>query len=288
MNNMMELQNILLGIYREFKTICDEHRLNYFAIGGTCLGAVRHKGFIPWDDDMDIGMPREDLNEFVGLAKMKLPDFLEIRFIKSKINRIDFYIARIYDKRTTLVHNYAEKYFDLYGGVYIDIMPIDSIPNDKFSRKLFFQKTKLLRYFDLRQKFDLKYFDGNYKGKLLAILLTPTKIFPKDFFMTKYVNLVSKYSFYNKEYRSFSFLWSYRADKMIFSKSLFYDLVNVQFEDTYIYCPANYDQYLKKHYGDYSKLPSKEEQVPTVKDEVLLLNQEYNKYIEEIKIYEKK
>ncbi|MBR1604027.1 MAG: LicD family protein [Synergistaceae bacterium] len=74
-----KIQLAELDIFKAFKAICDRHNLRYFAIGGTCIGAIRHKGFVPWDDDMDVAMPYEDYKKFFEIAKTELPEHLVAR-----------------------------------------------------------------------------------------------------------------------------------------------------------------------------------------------------------------
>ena len=78
MENIERLHQIDIEIVKEVVKICDKHNLLYYMIGGTMLGAIRHKGFIPWDDDVDLGMPREDYEEFLKIASKELPDYLKI------------------------------------------------------------------------------------------------------------------------------------------------------------------------------------------------------------------
>ena len=99
------LQQKLLDILKWFHLFCEENNLKYYAIGGTMLGVVRHKGFIPWDDDIDVGMPREDYNKFIELTKNKQFDKYVVESIYD--NNKDFFypMVKIYDTTTTLIEN---------------------------------------------------------------------------------------------------------------------------------------------------------------------------------------
>lgn len=273
------LQSKLLNIFFEFKKICEENDLQYFAIGGTCLGAVRHQGFIPWDDDMDIGMPRKDYDKFREIAKKELPQPYELRGEFSGENRVDYFISRIYDSSTTLIHNYMKSYPDLFGGIYIDIMPLDSIPDSSRGRRKFFFKLKLIKFMDLRQKFELSYFAFSRKAKILAILFTPTKLFRKEYFMKKYLSIVKKFDFYDNDYSDFSFLWSSSMEKLIFEKKDFLTYKILEYEDTTIRCPKGADNYLSRQYGEYMLLPKKENRYPISQNEKVDLNNSYSNYV---------
>ena len=117
----------LLGIFHRF---CESNNLNYYAIGGTALGMKRHKGFIPWDDDVDIGMPRADYDKFVFLAN-RLPADTEIKFYA---NTSDYphHALKLIDKTTTLIEN---DYQNIIGGLYLDIFPLDGGILSKKDRK---------------------------------------------------------------------------------------------------------------------------------------------------------
>ncbi|MBQ3376643.1 MAG: LicD family protein, partial [Synergistaceae bacterium] len=91
------MQLVELDIFKAFKAICEKHNLRYFAIGGTCIGAVRHHGFIPWDDDMDVAMPYEDYVKFFEVAPSELPE--KYKFIHPTVDGI----SRIYDEKTTMI-----------------------------------------------------------------------------------------------------------------------------------------------------------------------------------------
>ena len=123
---MTDLQKKILDVYEQFREICEKHGLRYYAIGGTCIGAIRHHGFIPWDDDMDVAMPLNDYVSFRAIVKANplenygVFDWEECEHCK--IKHIKFY-----DKRTTYIEAGTEEMPDRYTGVFIDIMPIAGI-----------------------------------------------------------------------------------------------------------------------------------------------------------------
>lgn len=144
--DIREMQMRMLEILKETHKAAKSHGLRYFLEGGTLLGAVRHQGFIPWDDDADISMPRPDYEKFIRHANEWLPPHLRLR---CHLNDPDypFYFAKIEDTRTTIVEGPTRPYT---GGVFIDVFPMDGIPDDKKTRdrlyKRFRRKCKLMHF----------------------------------------------------------------------------------------------------------------------------------------------
>ena len=121
---MNELQKCQLEILKEFIRICKDNNLQYYLVGGTCLGAVRHKGFIPWDDDIDVAMPRDDYDKFITLQdQMKKPYFIQT--YKSDKNYI-YNFAKVRDSSTTFVENFFAC-SQMNHGVWIDVFPLDGM-----------------------------------------------------------------------------------------------------------------------------------------------------------------
>lgn len=131
---MNELQSKLLEMMVDFDQFCRENHLSYYMIGGTMLGAYRHKGFIPWDDDMDIGMLREDYERFLLLAKTKLKEPYVLRH-QSVEPSVPYAFAHIENKNTTCIEHRRNK--DSYaGGVYLEIFPLDGCSRNTLIQKM--------------------------------------------------------------------------------------------------------------------------------------------------------
>lgn len=129
---MTELQKKIFGIMKVFDQVCRKNGLHYYMLGGTMLGAVRHKGFIPWDDDADFGLPRKEYERLLTVAGEALPEGYRLRHF-SKENNVPYAFARLEDTRTTCIE--ARRSGTGYvGGVYIDIFPLDEDTNVSFLR----------------------------------------------------------------------------------------------------------------------------------------------------------
>ena len=126
-NNRSEVQTIIWNIMQEIMPVISEERFTYFMLGGTLLGAVRHKGFIPWDDDIDIGMPRKDYQAFLKLIPYRLPSYLELRTYWDESTH-HYYFSRIVDTRHELKR--TGSVIERNEDVWVDIFPLDGMPDN--------------------------------------------------------------------------------------------------------------------------------------------------------------
>lgn len=133
---LKEMQACLLNILLTIDKVCREHNLRYYIIAGTLLGAVRHKGFIPWDDDADVAMPREDYEKLIRHAREWLPERYEL--VSGTDNpRYPYLFARIQDRETTYV---LRRRFDFVGGVPVDVFPLDGMTPSGLRRRVHYFK----------------------------------------------------------------------------------------------------------------------------------------------------
>lgn len=124
-----KLKDIELDILKCFISICEKNNLRYFLIGGTLLGSVRHKGFIPWDDDIDVGMPRKDYELFIERARHHLPDYYFVQTFSTDPSYPNNFM-KIRDSRTTFLET-AVKHLRMNHGVFIDVFLLDEYPSNK-------------------------------------------------------------------------------------------------------------------------------------------------------------
>ena len=130
---MNELQKVEFDLLRYFIEICEKLNLNYFLVCGSALGAARHEGFIPWDDDMDVGMYREDYNKFMKLAPALLPEGIFLQNYKTD-PKYPHVFAKLRNSNTTYIEKSA-KDLDINHGIYIDIFPLDGYPENRSEQK---------------------------------------------------------------------------------------------------------------------------------------------------------
>ncbi len=278
---MTDLQRKILEVYEQFRKICEENDLRYFAIGGTCIGAIRHHGFIPWDDDMDIALPLSDYEKFRKIVKENPPEHYGLfDWEERKHCRIKH--LKFYDDRTTFIEEGTEEMPDRYTGVFIDIMPISGIPEDEVQQRKFLNKSKKILRFNVARRFEIKR-NTTFKSKVFSIFVKPViAVRPFNFYSELYEKHISQYEFGETNQVFFSWRIPLRAPyKNIFPYDLFAAYIEVPFENTKIRVPKGYDSYLKSDFGNYMQLPPEEKRHGGHPPFICDLNRSYRMYQEE-------
>ncbi|OFI45913.1 hypothetical protein BG262_06460 [Floricoccus penangensis] len=269
-DNQRRMQFVELDIFKEFCKIVEKHNLTYYALGGSMLGAVRHEGFIPWDDDIDLGMPREDYEKFINEYYKELPKNLKIRNFKTD-STYRYYITRIQDTNYKVIEK-RNKDIESFTYISIDIFPLDGLPNNKIRK--FVHENRVMYH---RMKMALGNFDTidkerkrNLAEKIIISIskvIPVTKIFNPNNEKYKIDSLLKKYSINDSNFVS-NMMGAYRK-KEITPQSVVGMGETYKFEDTSIRGFKDYDKYLTSLYGDYMKLPSKEERTAKEHFEIL-------------------
>lgn len=240
-----------LEILENFVKACEKMNLRYFIAYGTAIGAVRHKGFIPWDDDIDVCMPRCDYEIFIKNYK----DFLEDKYFVQTIETDPLYalnFAKLRDSKTTLIEKHVVD-IDINHGVFIDIFPLDGY--EKGQNKMLdlrvknnpvFEQADKNKIFNAISGFNKKFIykvGENIPNKLKTDLSKLAR--PKD----------------TKSYDDANFVCCIVDSFSIIplEKEIFGNGTYLNFENLKVKAPKNYDLYLRKIYGDYMKLPPKEQ-----------------------------
>ncbi len=245
-----------LKIMNEFVRICEKYHFEYYIIGGTFLGAIRHKGFIPWDDDMDIALPRKYFNEFLKVANKELPQNMELLTFQNDTN-LRYYLPKIVDKNVQIVEKRNEDK-GVTIQVFIDIFPIDGTPNNKILRKIYY--FKILYYRMLIAWYYIDEIDKNKKRKFHEKLLISIgkKLPTKRFISIKKVFYKLDRLLQRNSYESSNFvgtiMGAYKTREIV-PKEYFGKPVPYSFEDTLLTGPSMYHEYLTHMYGDYMKPP---------------------------------
>ena len=283
---MNDLQKKQLEILKQFIRVCEKHNLTYFLVGGSCLGAARHQGFIPWDDDIDVGMPREDFNKYVELQKEYEGTSYFIQTWKSDPHYTYNY-AKLRDSSTTYIENFFVKH-QINHGVWIDIFPIDGFaykfdkPRDKYAHLVSaIWRQSFISYFpQMRRKFSKGTWFTDLFINLLAILTWPFDI---NHWRRKHTEkLLTKVPF--KDAEVVGNMCGINKKKEAMDKSIYLETTKLPFEDIEVCVPKDYDKYLTLLYNDWRKWPPKEKQVGHHHDKGLSLTQGYKSYMKEHKI----
>ena len=250
--DLKTLQGVLVEILDEVVRICDKHHLDYFISGGTLLGAVRHAGFIPWDDDIDIVMPRDDYEKFLEIAKDELSNKYFLDYYKTNLEN-HFGFAKIRKNNTTFKQGYT---YSCHNGFFLDIFPLDYNDNrDSLKIKLAASLARCLLE-------TLKYKDHNLGLKSLRrpFISLPFTIF-SNYRIHRMVDYLYKIGNNGKHKNGAVYSGMYYYKKDIYPIDVVFPYSIVTFEGKKYHAYHNPDAYLKSLYGDYMKLPPKEKQV---------------------------
>jgi len=264
------MQQIIPNIFKEVKVIFDKYDLRYFAIGGTCIGAVRHHGFIPWDDDMDIAMPEPDYRRFIEIARRELPDYLGV-FERREHDHDPINAARVHDKRTTFIQTHEVKYPGEYKGVFIDILPLCGVPDGEKEQRDYCKK--FCRYFRMNEKRRCSFFYlDRLPSRVLWLAALPFRLLPRDFWFRRLDKLTAKYPYDKMKLTGDT--WVAHIDNILFDKKIYARYIELPFEDTVMRCSAEYDAYLKRIFGDYMTLPPEDKRGDAQNATIVLIDTE--------------
>ncbi|MFJ8512849.1 LicD family protein [Lysinibacillus xylanilyticus] len=250
-----EIQELELNILISFDKFCRKNDLKYSLMGGTMLGAVRHKGFIPWDDDIDISMPRPDYEKFVKLTKNGMSDNYRVYCINTKRDYI-YPFTKIIDDRTILYEKNIKPKYNL--GIYIDIFPVDGFPPSENQAIKHYKKITRLKKYTIWGASKLDKNQHIIKRSLKFIREFIFKIIGAPYFAKRRDEAFRQFDFDESEYVTLSTGYALKT-KM--QKEEYLNLIDVEFCGNVFKCSANYHETLTNIYGDYMQLPPKNEQV---------------------------
>lgn len=253
-----EIQNLEYEILKTFDVFCKEHNLKYFLCGGTLLGAIRHKGFIPWDDDIDVCMLREDYDKLHKLVKnnRRLKTNPNYRFILPLDENYEYPFTKLVDDQTIVYEKNIDKKFSV--GVWVDIFPMDSWPENVTDRK------KLMKKHNKYKFFNKIYIAGNYAtvkekilgriGKFIYFFICHNKT--SQYWVDHMIRLVPQ----EESQKVGNVVWPYK-DGDVFDRDVFSKALPCLFVDQEFPIPVGYEQYLTNMYGDYMQIPKPEDRV---------------------------
>lgn len=276
MNNInlrqLQLKSLEMGEY--FVNFCKQNDLLCYLCGGGAIGTLRNKGFIPWDDDLDFFMPRDDYEKLVKLWNDKA-NTKKYSLVKSNKNMVDHNLfITIRDNDTTAIKPY-QKGIDISHGVALDIIPLDGCPSGKLKRNIQIMWGLIYSLF-CAQILPEKH--GGFKKKVSKYLLKIFKSSKIRYKIWKFAERkMTKYEIKNSKFVTELCSGPFYMKK-VYKKEWFLSNIYLDFEDSKMPIPIGYDGYLKTAFGDYMKLPPKEKQVPHHDLLLLDLNNSYIKY----------
>lgn len=254
---LKHLQNLELMILKDFIKICEENNLTYYMYAGSLLGAVRHNGFIPWDDDLDVIMFRDDFEKFKEIFIASNNETYEL--LSNETEKDYFHLlSKLMIKGTKFEEGWVSQ-VDFHIGINMDIFVLDDLAEGKFKRS--YQLKKSFLYNKLLIMSKIKLDDLPFITKVITHtgyhILNLLKIKPATL-NKRCLSFLRKYKNSNSEY-VFDISATAEEYPQIFRRDDFKSITKIKFEDIEVNAPVNYDHILKSLYGDYMKLPPKED-----------------------------
>ena len=256
--SMSEIQQVALSVLKQVAQVCEQQGFRYTLAFGTLIGAVRHQGFIPWDDDIDLLMPRPDYERLLAyLAENPLPN---LKVMNLRTNpKVFFGLTRICDGRYRVIE---DQFYDYGLGIFIDIYPVDGLADDIEEAKARYPYAFNLGdiALDIVRK-DVKVWRPAlpFKARIHRCLrFLNYHLHGNRFYLNKLEAYARSRRFEDYRYVG-NINWSWR--QLCFDRQWFDDCIKVPFEDASFYIVRNYDEMLRQQYGDYMQLPPVEERV---------------------------
>jgi len=273
------LFNELLKLLDYFDSICKKHNLKYTLIAGSLLGAVRHKGFIPWDDDLDVAMPRNDYDKLLKIPgeEFEYPFFLQTPATDKGYHKR---FAKLRNSLTTEIP-YKDAVFNYNHGIFLDILPLDAIPDNENDFKKITKRlsdtTRILHYVArVNGGIGTKGLSSKKKIAYYAVWpLVKTGIITSSRLFDRCNKIASSYE--EKPHKKIGiFILTLRNKRFIFDVDDFTEYITMRFEDKEYIVPKNYDKILTTSYGDYmTPVHQKSEHGDTIVD----VNTPYLEYV---------
>lgn len=252
---LSEIQNKLLSMLNWFHKYCHSNELTYYIVGGTLLGAVRHGGFIPWDDDIDVVLPRPDYDRLLNIFKEKKDHYiLESPYTGND----DFYytFAKLYDTNTTLVERTKR---NCKRGVYIDIFPLDGVGSNIDQVNVNFAKVDRLNMFLMTRTCAITKRRNIIKNAAIIFSrLIPSFIVDDHKLVIMVDKTASSFGYENSRFVA-NLMGAYRK-KEVMEKRIFGTPTEYKFENIIVDGVEHYEEFLTHIYGDWRKLPPKDKQ----------------------------
>ncbi len=267
-----EHQKVLLQLLGEFDRICRKHNIKFVLFAGSAIGAARHKGFIPWDDDIDVAMLRSDYERFMQAAPKELDE--KIYFLQREFSaHWPMFFSKLRLNNTACIERYVPKDPKVHQGVYIDIFPIDNLADNRLMQHLQFAASKIV----IAKSLDRRgYLTDSREKKLVMLLCRCLPLKP----MLRFAKRAKKSD--SPMVHSF-FAAASEYEKNVFPRQWFTEQKQMQFEDCTFPVSAHYHEMLTKIYGDYMSMPSEEERECKIHGVIVDLENSYECYIEEQK-----
>lgn len=272
--SVREVQEKILETMKYIDTLCRKNGIVYYIMGGTALGAVRHGGFIPWDDDLDIFMTPDQYLLFKEAFEMQNSKDFVLQEWKTDSKYLEY--AKIRMNGTTFIEEHFKNRQDMHHGIYVDIMILHKVPECKLIQKLVYLESKFVTLYGLSQR------KWTPKSKAQAIILKSLKFMPCKLMARIAYSHIYHYDNRKNKYKYCYWITPAKFRNGLFDSSFFEKPVDVPFEDTVLMGSEKIKEYLAYRYGDYMKLPSEEQQKAAVHAMIFDTEKDYTEYLGKI------
>ena len=263
LDELRKLQEAILEVFVEFDKLCSANGLTYYLNGGCLIGAVRHRGFIPWDDDMDIVMPREDYNKLIEILKTKEDFPYTVDHYAFKHFNSGSYILKLSNPKVKFGKKNGDTVLEYEA--FLSVFPLNGLPSSKLKQRLFETRVKLSYVYLRMVRTSKRGVASSNHGLAERIGISVNKLFGIGAHETvnsaaeKLDRLLQKYP-YDLSDKICEF--SYGIAPFVWDRAIYKEPKLVEFEGLNIYAPTDYERYLTEFYGDYMQLPPVEKRVP--------------------------
>lgn len=268
---MRAVQNKILETMKFIDNLCREHGIVYYIMGGTALGAVRHGGFIPWDDDLDIFMTPDQYEKF----KAVFENLNSKQFVLQEWRTDEKYLeyAKVRMNGTTFIEESFKDRRDIHQGIYVDIMILHKVPENKFIQKIVYYKSKFVTLYGISQR------NWKPKTKSQALIFNLLKYLPCKAIARFAYSHIYRYDNRKSNYKYCYWITPAKFRNGLFDAAFFDSPVDIPFEDTRLLGSEKIKDYLSYRYGDYMKLPSAEQQKAAVHAYIFDTEKDYTEYL---------
>lgn len=265
------VQDKILEVMKYIDRLCRTHGVTYYIMGGTALGAVRHGGFIPWDDDLDIFMTPDQYEAFKTAFEADGSEQFVLQEWRTTPNYLEY--AKVRMNGTAFIESQFRHRTDLHQGIYVDIMILHKVPDNRFIQKMVYYASKFVTLYALSQR------GWKPKTRAQALVLKSLKLMPCKLMARLAYRHIYRYDARRDNYKYCYWITPAKFRSGLFDKSFFRQPVDIPFEDTVLLGSEKIKEYLAYRYGDYMKLPSEEQRKAAVHAEIYDTQKDYTCYI---------
>ena len=266
-----DVQGKILEVMKYIDQVCRKYGIVYYIMGGTALGAVRHGGFIPWDDDLDIFMTPQEYEKFTEAFNEEGSEQFILQEWRTVKNYLEY--AKVRMNGTTFIEESFINRRDLHQGIYVDIMMLHKVPESYLVQKWVYYESKFVTLYALSQR------NWKPKSKGQSIVLGLLRVLPRQLIAKLCYRHIYKYDGMTEDFSYCYWITPAKFHQGLFSRDFFEEPVDIPFEDTKLYGSKHIKDYLAYRYGDYMKLPSEAAQKAAVHAMIYDIKKDYTEYL---------